>query len=178
MSLSTIGNIANLDNDPNDIVNLNDLDIFVDGWLYDEVLLPEDLNRDGYVDITDYAIFAQQWLGVPPGIEYEISPCEWMGMSATEQLDDTRFTVTVVGRSIHFEDMMVANCCATELWLEMNVAGNLITINEREYAEYPCTCICDYPVTATMGPFGPGTYTLEVYEDYGGFIGSTTVIIE
>ncbi|MFZ0034836.1 MAG: hypothetical protein WAK60_07605 [Sedimentisphaerales bacterium] len=26
--------------------------------------------------------------------------------------------------------------------------------------------------------FEQGTYTLEVYEDYGGFIGSTTVIIE
>jgi hypothetical protein len=183
MSLSTVGNIANLDNDPCDIIDFNDLALFVGKWLYEEVLLPEDLDRNGIVNFVDYAIFARQWPGAiaepiaEPGIEYEISPCEGMGLSATEQLDQTRFTVTVEGRYIHFEDMMTGNCCATELWLEMDVTGNIITIHERYYAEYPpCPCMCDYPVTATLGPFEPGTYTLEVYQ--GGFIGSTTVVIE
>jgi hypothetical protein len=37
--------------------------------------------------------------------------------------------------------------------------------------------MCNYPVTATLGPFEPGVYTLEVYEYHGGFIGSTTVVI-
>ncbi len=74
--------------------------------------------------------------------------------------------------------MMVANCCPDELWLEMTVEDNLITIYENEYLTMGCFCICDYPVAATLGPFEPGTYTLEVYEDYGGFIGSTTVTIE
>ena len=54
---------------------------------------------------------------------------------------------------------------------------NLITIYEGEYATFPCFCICDYPVTATFGPFEEGTYLLEVYEDWGGFIGSTIVTI-
>jgi predicted outer membrane repeat protein len=182
MSLSTVGNIANLDNDPCDIIDFNDLALFVEKWLYEEVLLPEDLDRNGIVNFVDYAIFAQQWLGAlaaEPGIEYEISPCEEMGMSGAGQLDETRFTVTVEGSHIHFEDMMVANCCPGELWVEMDVTGNLITINEHEeHGEYPCPCMCDYPVTATLGPFEPGTYTLSVYEDYGGFIGSTTVNIE
>jgi hypothetical protein len=180
MSLSTAGNIANLNNDPCDTIDFNDLALFVGKWLYEEVLLPEDLDRNGTVNFVDYAIFARQWpgaLAAEPGIEYEISPCEGMGLSATGQMDETRFTVTVEGRYIHFEDMMTGNCCATELWLEMDVTGNIITIHERYYAEYPpCPCMCDYPVTATLGPFEPGTYTLEVYQ--GGFIGSTTVVIE
>jgi len=73
---------------------------------------------------------------------------------------------------------MVANCCPDELWLEMIVEDSLITIYEIEHTTMPCYCICDYPVTATRGPFEAGTYTLEVYEDWGGFIGSTTVIID
>ncbi len=178
MSLSTAGNIANLDNDPCDIVDFNDLALFVGKWLEEEVLLAEDLDRNGVVNFVDYAIFAQQWLlysPAEPGIKYRISPCEGRGLSATERLDETRFTVTVVGRYIHFEDMMVANCCPKELWLEMTIEDNLITVVENEWGGV-CFCICDYPVTATLGPFEPGTYTLEVYN--GGFIGSVTVTIE
>jgi hypothetical protein len=176
MSLSTTGNIANLNNDPCDIINFNDLALFVGKWLYEEVLLPEDLDRNGVINFFDYAIFAEQWLYTPaePGIEYEISDCQ-MGLAAM-LLDGTRFTVTVEGRYIHFEDTMSANCCPDKLELQMTVEGDLITINEVEYLTMPCLCICDYPVTATLGPFEPGTYTLEVYNH--GFVGSTTVIIE
>lgn len=63
MSLSTAGNIANLDNDPCDTIDFNDLALFAGKWLYEEVLLPEDLDRNGTVNFVDYAIFAQQWLG-------------------------------------------------------------------------------------------------------------------
>jgi hypothetical protein len=73
--------------------------------------------------------------------------------------------------------MMVANCCADKLELQMAVEDNLITIYEIEYPGAPCICICDYPVAATLGPFEPGIYNLEVYEDWGGFIGSTIVVI-
>jgi hypothetical protein len=114
-----------------------------------------------------------------PGIAYQIDDCnpEAAALFLTGESESTRFTVTVEGQYIHFEDMMVANCCPDELLLEMTVKDNLITILEIEHTSFPCTCICDYPVTATLGPFEPGTYTLEVYEDYGGFIGSTTVTI-
>jgi hypothetical protein len=171
--------IADLTNDW--VVDFNDLGVFVSYWLDTGECIPSDLNRNNDVNFVDYAIFARQWLNNPatePGIEFEISPCEGMGLSATEQSDQTRFTVTVEGRYIHFEDMMVANCCATDLWLEMEVTDNLITIYEHEFTMFPCHCICDYPVDAHLGPFKHGTYTVEVYEDYGGFIGSTTVIIE
>ena len=61
MSLSTIGNIANLDNDPCDIVDLNDFALFVDKWCYQEHLLAEDLDRNGQVDFNDFAIFGEQY---------------------------------------------------------------------------------------------------------------------
>jgi parallel beta-helix repeat protein len=171
--------IADLDNDW--VVDFNDLAAFVSYWLDSGECIPSDLDRDESVDFADYAIFAREWPGadIPPaepGIEFQISPCQ-MYLSSTGQLGETRFTVTVEGRRIHFEDMMSANCCAKELWLEMTVEDNLITVYENEWGGY-CLCICDYPVTATLGPFEAGTYTLEVYEDFGGFIGSTTVIIE
>jgi hypothetical protein len=175
--------IADLTNDW--VVDFNDLGVFVSYWLDTDECIPSDLDRNGTINYDDYAIFAKQWPDIPigePGIEYEITPCD-MVMSVAEQTDGTRFTVTVEGRRILFEDMMVANCCTPlqNLWLEMTVNGILITIYENEeLPQYPCLCICDYPITATLGPFEPGTYTIEVYQEegYGGFIGSAVVIIE
>jgi predicted outer membrane repeat protein len=114
-----------------------------------------------------------------PGMTYHIDDCNLAASAslAVEQAEQTRFTVTVEGQHIHFDDMMVANCCPDELELDMTVDDNIITIYEIETTTAPCRCICDFPVTATLGPFEPGTYTLEVYEDYGGFIGSTTVVV-
>lgn len=171
--------IADLTN--NWAVDFNDLKTFVDYWLDAGQCIPADLDRSQSVDFADFAVFTQQWSGTPaaePGITYQIEDCNQAasGLSAAEQSGQTRFNVTVEGKYIHFQDMMVANCCATELWLEMTVEGNLITICENEEGRF-CFCICNYPVTATLGPFEPGTYILNVYEDYGGFIGSTVVTI-
>ena len=70
MSLSDIGNIANLDNDTSDTVDFSDLGIFVSKWCYEEFLMAEDLNRDGIVNLIDFTIFAEHWLEgvvqVPP----------------------------------------------------------------------------------------------------------------
>ncbi|MHC4640174.1 MAG: right-handed parallel beta-helix repeat-containing protein [Planctomycetota bacterium] len=114
------------------------------------------------------------------GITYQIEDCnrQASGLFAAIESGQTRFTVTVDGRYIHFEDTMVANCCPDELGLEMTVEDNLITIYETEYTPYGCRCMCNYPITATLGPFEPGTYTLEVYEDHSGFIGSTIVVVD
>lgn len=59
MSLSTVGNIADLDN--NNQVNYNDLTIFAGKWFYQKILLVEDLDRNGVVDFRDFAIFANNW---------------------------------------------------------------------------------------------------------------------
>ena len=60
MSLSSAGNIADLDN--SDSVDYADLMAFVNKWLYQEVLLHEDLDRNGAIDFVDFAIFANNWL--------------------------------------------------------------------------------------------------------------------
>ena len=60
MSLSTVGNKADLNNDG--FVNVEDLALFVDMWLVEEVLLSEDINRNGMVNFSDFAEFAGQWL--------------------------------------------------------------------------------------------------------------------
>ena len=62
MSLSDVGNIGNLDNDPDDNVDFNDLDLFISKWLKEGVLMLEDLNRNGVVNFIDYAIFGDHWL--------------------------------------------------------------------------------------------------------------------
>ncbi len=62
LSLSEVGSIANLDYDPDDNVDFNDLDLFIGKWLDTEILIAEDLNRDGTVDFLDHAIFADHWL--------------------------------------------------------------------------------------------------------------------
>jgi len=131
--------------------------------------------NDDIINERDLAVVVNNWLEGIPGITFQIDDCS---MEAAADSNQPRFSVWVEGSYIHFEDMMVANCCPDELALEMTVEGNLITIYETEYTPGGCWCICDYPITATLGPFEPGTYTLEVYEDHGGFIGSTTVTIE
>jgi hypothetical protein len=173
--------IADLTNDW--IVDSNDLKIFADYWLQKGECIPSDFDRSRSVDFNDFAIFGGQWRWKGPGptTSYDIGGCIPVdfAFSASVEPDPTRFTVTVEGRYILFEDLMRANCCPEELDVEMTLEADLITIYEIErfFTRIPCPCICDYPITATFGPFEPGVYTLEVYED-DWFIGSTTVTIE
>jgi len=60
MSLSTVGNKADLNNDGS--VNSEDLALFVEMWLVDDLFLPENINRKDSVNISDWAEFASQWL--------------------------------------------------------------------------------------------------------------------
>ncbi|MHB9070879.1 MAG: hypothetical protein ACYC54_10995 [Sedimentisphaerales bacterium] len=59
MSLSTIGNKADLNN--NNFVDSEDLALFVKMWLAEDLLLSEDINRNGLVNFSDFAEFAEQW---------------------------------------------------------------------------------------------------------------------
>ncbi len=59
MSLSTAGNIADLDCD-DDVDNI-DLSIFTNKWTDVLPLLKEDLDRNGTVDFNDFAVFASNW---------------------------------------------------------------------------------------------------------------------
>jgi hypothetical protein len=135
---------------------------------------------DGVIDGQDFVVFALDWAGCgdplpEPGMSYNIEDCD-LAKAAGPDKNGLRFSATVQSNHILFEDMIHANCCSDTL-LEMTVEDDLITIYEIELLVTPCLCMCDFPVTATLGPFASGTYTLEVYEDRGGFIGSTVVIV-
>ena len=60
MSLSTVGNKADLNNDG--FVDAEDSALLVEMWLAEDVLLSEDINRNGVVNFADWAEFAEQWL--------------------------------------------------------------------------------------------------------------------
>ena len=60
MSASTAGNISDLNNDGT--VHPDDLDMLTGYWLTEATLRPEDLSRNGFVDLYDLAIFAHYWL--------------------------------------------------------------------------------------------------------------------
>ncbi len=61
MSLSDAGNVADLDNDSN-AVSFRDFAVFAESWLLEQVLLNEDLDRNGVVDFNDLSIFSDNWL--------------------------------------------------------------------------------------------------------------------
>jgi len=63
MSLSNAGNIVDLNGDG--CVDYTDVMLLTDKWLYEAILLAEDLDRNGFVNFTDVAIFANNWQGIP-----------------------------------------------------------------------------------------------------------------
>jgi len=52
--------IADLTNDW--AVDYKDLKVFTDYWLDSGQCIPSDLNRNQFVDLLDFAIFAKNWL--------------------------------------------------------------------------------------------------------------------
>jgi hypothetical protein len=76
MSLSDLGNIADVDKD--DWVDYSDLALFVEKWTFNETLLVADLNRDAIVNFEDFAILAKNWkVQPPPSIPPSPDPMTW-----------------------------------------------------------------------------------------------------
>jgi hypothetical protein len=59
MSRSTIGSTANLNDD--DTIDAKDLHLSTDQWLKDHILLIEDINRDGVVNLPDFVLLIDDW---------------------------------------------------------------------------------------------------------------------
>jgi hypothetical protein len=59
MSLLSEGNAADCDNDGD--IDANDLAMLLDLWLHEEVLIREDIDRDGVVDFFEFAELTGHW---------------------------------------------------------------------------------------------------------------------
>jgi len=124
-----------------------------------------DLDWDGRVALSDVRWFAEEWLTTceGPRVDAHWSGCEGMLQEPSDY--ELRFQVEVRGRFVYFADRVPANCCAKGMDLQMAMEGRRIVIREVEIPGAPCDCICDYPVTAMLGPFEPGMYELEVWQE-------------
>jgi parallel beta-helix repeat protein len=63
MSRWDAGSVADIDVDGQ--IGGKDIKLLIDKWLFEEVLLPEDLNRDGIVNFIDHAILANNFNLLP-----------------------------------------------------------------------------------------------------------------
>ena len=59
-SPSTAGNIADLNND--DAVDLQDFADLANRWNQHIILAPQDLNRDNHINVADLSVFSDNWL--------------------------------------------------------------------------------------------------------------------
>jgi hypothetical protein len=142
-----------------------------------------DFDRNCVVDYNDLAVITEDWLEncdeSPTIITQEILGCSSESQTNQEALasEELRFSVTVQGSYIFFEDMIHANCCFGDFLLEMETNGNEITVYEIAQIKEYCLCMCDFPASATLGPFAEGEYLLEVIDVHGNSLGTIPVTI-
>ncbi len=75
MSLSDLGNIADLNNDG--WIDHRDMMLLAGKWLSNEVLLAEDFNRDAVVDFADFAVLTENWQPPIPAAPPIPNPMIW-----------------------------------------------------------------------------------------------------
>jgi hypothetical protein len=101
MSLSNDGNVADLNHDG--AVDFLDLEVFCEEWPVQEVLLSQDMDRNGVVDGRDYAILALNW---PQPEEPEECSCsnrtyDWTGHLGVPDgivdISDMSYVLSVIG---------------------------------------------------------------------------------
>lgn len=68
------------------------------------------------------------------------------------------------------------NCCV-EILVEVVQNGNVFNLYEHESGDH-CYCMCYFDITTTIYDLAPGTYTTNVYNAEGEFVGGGTVTIQ
>jgi hypothetical protein len=68
------------------------------------------------------------------------------------------------------------NCCF-EISVEVVEDGNVFNLYEQTSGD-PCYCMCYFDVTTTIYDLEPGTYTINVYNADGEYVGGGTVTIQ
>ena len=62
---------------------------------------------------------------------------------------------------------IVLNCCLGPWWNSW-LDGDTFHVTMSDTGE-PCDCLCPFNLSATFGPFSPGTYTLNFWDGYYGY---------
>ncbi len=68
------------------------------------------------------------------------------------------------------------NCCF-QISVEVVQDGNVFNLYENESGD-PCYCMCYFDITTTIYDVEPGTYTINVYDAEGEYVGGGTVIVQ
>lgn len=68
------------------------------------------------------------------------------------------------------------NCCYA-ISVEVVQQGNVFNLYEHESGD-PCFCMCYFDITTTIYDLNSGTYTINVYNAEGHYVGGGTVTIE
>lgn len=127
----------NCDLDVDGEVDPNDLTLFALHWLetgcgHRYWCGGADQDGSGTVNFKDFGIFYRNWDWADgygkASISYQIDGCDPAKKITWPDKDGLRFSVTVEGNYLLFEDQMVTNCCSEEQILEITVEDNLITL--------------------------------------------------
>jgi hypothetical protein len=110
-------------------------------------------------------------LGTP---EYTTSQSPCHDNPADPDLDEVIITVSGNDIIVLHRDAFY-NCCYT-IWVELVQEDNVFSLYEHESGT-PCFCMCYFDITTTIYDLQSGTYTINVYNAEGEFVGGGTVTI-
>jgi len=85
--------------------------------------------------------------------------------------------ITVSGNDIIVRHIDAFYNCCFEISVEVVQDGNVFNLYEHTSGE-PCYCMCYFDITTTIYDLEPGTYTINVYNAEGEYVGGGTVTVE
>jgi hypothetical protein len=92
--------------------------------------------------------------------------------------DPDSIIITVSGDDITVLHVDAFYNCCLNITTEVVQQGYVINLYEDEWGDDPCYCLCYYNLETTIYDLLPGTYTINVYNDLGEYVGGGTVTIE
>jgi len=170
------------DADANGLVNLSDVlyiaNYFLKGGAEPVPMEAADVNCDQQINIGDVIFLANSILkgGYPPcwaehSVDFDsCKTFQRMGATDTIPPDQDCIEYEYDGENVLCIKHINAgfNCCPAELKAFVDIKGDTITIEEKEYFDDtgPCFCLCLFDLDFNITGLNPGVYTVKVIEMY------------